>query len=433
MEKKHPLRTMRERYNLSIDALAEETKLSRRTILRAEKGYAINPSSRRILCEYFTKVEGRPITSQQLGLLVVVQEELPLLEIRKAPRKDSMETMEMNMKRRDFMIKTLQLSGAASMIPLLMNQENLERLVVFINNPSLVDIHALEYLEGVIDACWHLSNKSKIIEVERILPVYLPHIVTLAHQSWKHQRGAAHLASQSFILAAEIDRGNIHAMLAYCQLAVLYSQVAENQSIQAAALKQQATISLVGKDPKTALLLYQKALSLIERLSPLLRSRIYLGLASSSARCTQKQEALHYLGEAHAYFPEQPEKDPNYLYTVCSKPVLHLYEAITYTELEQPQNAWEALMAIDGLDPKMPIPVSMQIEFLNLQAKTAAALGNMELSLSYLQASIHTSIQQGYNLWFDEARDIYQELLSIWPKEPQVKGLRDLLEKQTMH
>jgi transcriptional regulator with XRE-family HTH domain len=433
MEKKHPLREVRERYNLSIDALAEETKLSRRTILRAEKGYAIYPSSRRILCEYFTKVEGRPITSQQLGLLVVVQEESPIEEIRKAPRKDAMETMEMNMKRRDFIIKTLQLSGAASMIPLMMNQENLERLVVFINNPSLVDIHALEYLEGVIDACWHLSNESKITEVERILPVYLPHIVTLAHQPWKHQQRAAHLASQSFILAAEIDRGNICAMLAYCQQAVLYSQVSENQSIQAAALKQQATISLVGKDPKTALLLYQKVLSLVDALSPLLRSRIYLGLASSSARCTQKQEALYYLGKAHAYFPDQPEQDPNYLYTVCSRPVMYLYDAITYTDLKQPKNAWDALMTIDGLNPKLPIPISMQIEFLNLQAKTATTLGNMELSISYLQASIHTSIQQGYKLWFAEARDIYQVLLSTWPNEPQVKALRDLFEKQTMH
>jgi tetratricopeptide (TPR) repeat protein len=433
MEKKHPLRTMRERYNLSIDALAQETKLSRRTILRAEKGYAIYPSSRRILCDYFTKLEGRSITSQQLGLLEAAQEELPLKEIQQVPRKDTMETMEVNVKRRDFIIKTLQLTGAASLIPIMMNQENLQRLVVFINNPSLVDIHALEYLEGVIDACWHLSNKSKIAEVERILPVYLPHIVTLAHQPWKQQQRAAHLASQSFILAAEIDRGNIHAMLAYCQQAVLYSQVAENQNIQAAALKQQATISLVGKDPKTALLLYQKALSLIEHLSPLLLSRIYLGLASSSARCEQKQETMRYLGQAHAYFPEQPEKDPNYLYTICSIPVLHLYEAITFAELKQPKKAWEALMTIDGLDPKMPIPISMQIEFLNLQAKTAAILGNMESSISCLQASINASVCQGYNLWFDEARDIYQELLSIWPKEPQVKGLRDLLDKQTLH
>jgi DNA-binding XRE family transcriptional regulator len=426
METEHPLRKMRERHDLSIDALAEATNLSRRTILRVEQGYAIYPSSRRLLCAYFTKLEQRQITSQELGLIGAVRKQSPSEEKQSVLITGANETMQINKKRRDLINTALRMSGAALMLPTAMKLENLEQLVAAMNNPSRVDKPALTYLEGVIDSCWHLSNASKTTEVEQILPIYLPHLVTLAYQPSKHQQRAAHLASQSYILAAEIDRGNIHAMKAYCQQAVLYSQVAENPDIQVAALKQQATIYLVGRDPTAALQKYEEALLLINHVSPLLRSRVYLGLASASARCKRKQDALRYLGLARQSFPGQPEQDPNYLYTVCSEPVLHLYEALTYTDLEQPKDAWEALLTVDGLQPKMPVPISTRIEFLNLQAKTAAELGDMELSISCLQESVQVSHKLGYNLWLNEAQDIYQGIVEIWPEEPQIQALRDL-------
>lgn len=428
METKHPLRAMREHYDLSIDALAEQIHLSKRTILRAEQGYAVYPSSRSILCAYFSKLEGRQVTSQQLGLLGATRKKSPSKEKQGTPTREAMETMEMNKKRRDFIIKALQLSRAGLTLPAAMNLGNLEQLVAVMNNPSAVGTPALSYLEGIIDSCWQLSNASKIAEVEQILPAYLPYIVTLAHQPSKHQKRAAHLASQAYILSAEIDRGNIHAMKAYCQQAILYSQVAEAADIQVAALKQLATIYLIERDPTAALLKYQEALPLIHRVSPLLRSRVYLGLANASARCKRKQDALRYLGLAHESFPREPEQDPNYLYTVCSEPVLHLYEALTYTDLEQPKDAWKALMIVDGLRPKMPVPISTRIEFLNLQAKSSAELGNMELSTSYLHSSVHASSKRGYNLWLNEAHDISQQLMGKWPNEPQIQALRDAFE-----
>jgi hypothetical protein len=423
METKHPLRVMREHYNLSIDALAEATKLSRRTILRAEQGYVIYPSSRHMLCAYFTKLEGKQVTSQQLGL---TPEESPSEGQQNYPSRVAMEIMRMDRKRRDLIVKALQMSGATFTLPPAMSLDNLEQLVAVINNPSRIGPAALAYLEGVIESCWHLSNASRITEVEQILPAYLPHLVTFAYQPSKYQQKAAQLASQGYILAAELDRGNIHAMKAYCQQAILYSQIAENPDIQVAALKQQATICLVGRDPATALLKYQETLPLVNDVSPLLRSRVYLGLASASARCNRKQDALRYLDLARESFPGQPEQDPNYLYTVCSEPVLHLYEALTYTDLEQPKDAWQALLTVDGLRPTMPVPISTRIEFLNLQAKTAAELGNLELSTSYLQASVYASRRYGYNLWLNEAQTVYQQLVRRWPHEPQIQALREV-------
>ena len=313
----------------------------------------------------------------------------------------------------------------------LLNPEPWERLARAVQKPSSVNEETLSYFEKLTDFCWHLSNNNQVATAEQILPRYLPQLVAFVHQPSKYQRRAAHLASQGYILAAEIEPANVYAMKAYCQQAVLYSQIADSNDIQAAALKQQATIFLVNKETEKALGVYQEALPLLIEVSPLLRSRIYLGLASAYARESQqyKQDALRYLGLARESFPERPESDLNYLYTVCSLPVLHLYEALTYTDLQQPKDAWTALRKVEGMKPKMPVPESTRIEFLNLQAKTAASLGNLELSHAYLRAAVEATSVSGHRLWLDEAFDVYQYLYMIWPDEPVVRSLAGLFEK----
>jgi hypothetical protein len=139
---------------------------------------------------------------------------------------------------------------------------------------------------------------------------------------------------------------------------------------------------------------------------------------------------VRYLGLAQEAFPAHPEADPSYLYTVCDLPVLHLYEALTYTDLEQPKDAWTALVKVDGLHPSMPVPESTRIEFLNLQATTAATLGQLELSQTYLQAGVEAAHKSGHALWIDEAFEGYQLIRARWPDEPQVRTLAGLFEQQ---
>src|SRR5690348_14651255 len=59
----HPLRAMRDRFNLTQKRLAEETGVAAQTILRAEHNKPINAESRRLLCEYFG------MSSDELGLV----------------------------------------------------------------------------------------------------------------------------------------------------------------------------------------------------------------------------------------------------------------------------------------------------------------------------------------------------------------------------
>jgi transcriptional regulator with XRE-family HTH domain len=57
------LRLLREHLNFSIQEVAEATGLSFRTVLRAEQGEPLNPHSRRLLCQFYSK------TPEELGLV----------------------------------------------------------------------------------------------------------------------------------------------------------------------------------------------------------------------------------------------------------------------------------------------------------------------------------------------------------------------------
>ena len=66
----HPLRIMREQYNFTLEQLSIATKLSVKTLWKAEHGEPIGAESRRLLCKYFRK------TSQELGLIATTKEKM---------------------------------------------------------------------------------------------------------------------------------------------------------------------------------------------------------------------------------------------------------------------------------------------------------------------------------------------------------------------
>jgi transcriptional regulator with XRE-family HTH domain len=438
----HPLRVMRESLNLSIDGLAEATGVSARTILRAEQSHVLQPGSRRLLCQFFKK------SAEELGLLPQQQRlaqrsmnalQFPdpiIVAVTEAQAAillgdtDSMKNR-FDESRRALLWQMLMAGATLTTAPhSVVNSDLLERLVRVFANPTRIDETTIVYLEQLIAGYWQKSNESQAEVVEQALPFYLPKLTALAHQSSPFQRRAAHLAAQGYILAAEVDRANVGAMKAYAQQGVLYAQIAEDPNIQAAALKQQATMYLVDKAPDLALQKYTEALPLVRTVSPLLQSRIYLGLASAYARCgsLHKQDAQRYLGLARDGFPEHPEADANYLYTVCGRSVLHFYEALTYMDLHQPDDAWLSLSQVDGVHPKLPTPESTRIEIINLQARTAAAQGNMEQSIAYWLAGIDAATALGYSIWKEEATEVYSYLCERWPHEVQVQALASHLE-----
>ncbi|WP_338251503.1 helix-turn-helix transcriptional regulator [Dictyobacter halimunensis] len=334
--------------------------------------------------------------------------------------------------RRNALKQLLGVSGLTLAMPMneLINPEPWDRLSRGLAKPTNINEETLTHFSKLVDTCWGLNNASQPETVQEILPTFLPRVETLAQTSSKNQKAAAAIASQGYILAAEVDKGNVPVLERYCDLAVQYSQLTGDYSIQVAALKQMATIALVAKKTDKALQTYQRALSLTRYVSPLLRARIYMGLASAYARCGNQQDALRYRGRAHEVFPSQPEEDPSFLYTVCNEAVLHLYDGLTYMDLDQPQQAWDALAQVDGLNPKLPIAESWRIEIINLQGSAAAELGNLEMSCAYVEAGANAAVEQGYEIWQSESADVFKQIQMRWPVETRVKNLEGLFQQR---
>jgi transcriptional regulator with XRE-family HTH domain len=444
------LRRARERRLWTIETAAEEVGVSWLTYSRWERGER-KPrlSTLALLCKAFNmpaeelgfaeaieqslQDEARDVTrllapqpNQGVSIIVLTDQQVASLT---ALLGDN--TMKFDASRRMMLQHLLGVTGLTLAISPqeLLNPEHWERLSLSLVQPSNINAETLRHFGKLTETCWHLSNASEASTVEQILPTYLPKIEAIAKQPSKYQKAAANITSQGYILAAEVDKGNIAAMERYCDLAVEYSQVAEDHNLQVAALKQQATIALVARKTEKALQIYLQTLPFIRFASPLLRARIYMGLASAYARCGQVQDAQHYLGLAHDAFPAYPEDDPSYLYTVCSIPVLHLYDGLTYMDINKPQAAWDALEKVDGLHPKMSVPESSRIEIVNLQASAAIALEDMERGYTYLESGIMAARTQGYNLWASESFDVYQTMLIKWPLERQVKSMVDMFRQ----
>jgi len=98
-------------------------------------------------------------------------------------------------------------------------------------------------------------------------------------------------------------------------------------------------------------------------------------------------------------------------------------------DLDQPQQAWDILATMDGLHPKMHVAESWHIEIINLQASAAAALGDLELSCTYVEAGAKAAKAQEYEIWQSEASDVFKQIQLCWPYESRVKTLADLFHQ----
>ncbi len=294
--------------------------------------------------------------------------------------------------------------------------------------PSNISTQTLEQFARINEACWYITNGTEIAIIGRVLPSYLPQLSSVARIPSKNQSFAAHLTAQGYLLAGlvALDQMNTTAMERYSKLAVQYSQIAKDHNLENAAIKQQATMYLVAKNPSKTLQTYQQSLSFIDKVTPLLRSRAYQGLASAAARCGQEEEAQRYIGLAYDTFPDDFEHDPSYLYADSGLSVLYMYDGLTRLDLDQPQAALEAFNKVDGLAPKIPVGESTRLEFINLQAKAATAMRDREASCIYVEAATEQAKALDSQWGRSEAWEVYQQMRAVWPGDPKIRGLSEL-------
>jgi transcriptional regulator with XRE-family HTH domain len=277
-----------------------------------------------------------------------------------------------------------------------------------------------------IPICWRLYFDGCFLEADSLLSDCLPSLATLVLQASPYQKWAASLASKAHQLACmfALQAQKFGKALVHAKQAFHYGQVAEDPNVQVASLIRKGLVYFYLERPEQKLATYQEAIQYSSSASPLLRGRVYMGLAEAHSNFGQKQEyqAKHFLELAHKTFPDNPREDPNYVYTFFKLP--QEYGGLIYLNLNEPSKAWEAFARVDKAIPTTVSPERVELSIR--QARASAALGNLEQTRAYLEAAIISAAELGSDLRYNETHEVYQQVLRQWGQEQQIKELSDL-------
>lgn len=328
--------------------------------------------------------------------------------------------------------KTLEALLAAMSVALvqpqgLLQAETWKPLLASTMDLAKVNAETMQDLQSLIDACWQLSKGNELALAEQLLPMYMAKVIPLAQQSSPYQQEATSLAAQGFYLHSilALHRNNLSAKEMYGKQAIQYSRISGNQDLLIASLKGLGDTYHDTGQHSQALQAYRNALQYIKGASPLLQTRVYMGLAVAHAHVAQKQDSLKYLGLANDTFPDHPETDPSFSFAEFGRPWMILFEGITLSQLGQTQ---QALNIFDQIEqPALVVPERIRIEIINQRAKTAIFAGDLEQGAAYVETGLMGAKALGSQRRYSEAYENFQQMSLLWPQEKRVTELGELL------
>lgn len=320
-------------------------------------------------------------------------------------------------------------------------QQGLKGIGVALLTPnlfSLMQVGTMLHDEEVLSVCatslpifWRLYFEGQLSEVQRVLPACISQLALLVRQPSRYQQQAASVVSKAHQLACmlSLQEQDYGAALIHVDEALRGAHLASDANLKAASLIRKALVyryinRSLKKCPDQILEAYQEAAQYISSISPLLRGRLYTGLAEAYSGLEQEDEAKHALERAYTVFPEKPQDDPNFSYTHFKLP--QKFEAVMYLNLEQADKAWEALAKIDASVAMAVVPDRVELSLD--QARASLLLGDMEQSCKYLEFATTSASALGSDLRYHEAYSIYKQMYVQWPREQQVKALGELFQ-----
>lgn len=277
--------------------------------------------------------------------------------------------------------------------------------------------------------CRRLGEGNELQIAEKILWSYIPYVETLVTRTLREPQTAAGIVSQGYLLAASLagHRNDLHARQYCSEQALLYGEIAQDDTLQVAALRQLAATFDYLKLPHKVLQTYQRALLHIDHVPPLLRSCIYAALSGVHAQFQQKHDVDHFLGLAYESFGEHQGDEPDFLRAInASQNLLIHWHGMNHLLLGQPRLAEKIFLQLDVLDPHMQLPKRIRSEAINSRARMFIAVGNMEQACAYLEIAVKMATEIGSSLRLQEVINTFQSLRSYWPNEKKVQALGDL-------
>jgi tetratricopeptide (TPR) repeat protein len=289
----------------------------------------------------------------------------------------------------------------------------------------------LQEFAALTDLCRRLSEGSELQTAERILWAYLPRIEAfVTSSSLKEPERAARLIAEGYLLAASLvgHRNDLYRRQKYSEQALFYGEIAQDATLQVAAIRQIATTFNYQERFQQVLETYQRALPLLADVSPLLRSCIYAALSGVYAQFQRKDEADRAIGVAYEHFGEHQGEEPDLLRSInASENLLIQWAGENHLKLGRPRQAEAVLSKLNVMDPQLKLPKRIRIEAINARVQMFLAIDQMEQACSYLETALQLAIEVGSSLRLREVTQTLHLLRKQWPEEKPVRQLSDLL------
>lgn len=366
----HPLRAMRDRFNLTQKRLAEETGVGAQTILRAEHNKPINAESRRLLCEYFG------MSAEELGLItdeapeknsLPPSSQLPLAQLPGLPEAiargvvlavQELEGQHMEKSRRNF-LQMLGLTSTAMITPTPPVQGTAspestvtplwERLIKALESSSLIDEETLLQVEASTRDCWRI--------LPNVLGAFSPHLLHHAQQQLEvvtellesappqaTRIRLAAVAGEFAQIVGEIlfDLKENEKAERYYNVAIAAAQAAEDDLMHAIALGRKSFVPIYEQNPQAALPLLHQAHRLTTCNAPLI-TRAWLEAVEAEALANMHDETAccKALDRSERYLSLAVPAEvsiPRFSYST-----LLGYKGVCALRLKQPQRAQDVL------------------------------------------------------------------------------------------
>ncbi|MBV9019658.1 MAG: helix-turn-helix transcriptional regulator [Ktedonobacteraceae bacterium] len=296
-----------------------------------------------------------------------------------------------------------------------------------------------QYAAG-ITACEHLSrgNYEDLSLAFSLLSTYLSVLKAIVRESHQYRKDAAGLVAQCYlllhVLGLHVESPTVAIAKGYAQLAVTYSQESGDQVLQMIALRNLTWAYNHTRHFQSALKTIEQAKYLIEHwrrpVPPQVRSTIYSTLAVIQVKNgVSAIPALRLAKEA--FFAPSGDGDDlvhadfSHAQLMRDSGLTHYYQA----EYKEALNSFAQVIDPNDLSAKVAMPIRIHVELLNTQTTVAlkSPTRDMEQVIAFWKAGIQGAIGLQSQQRFEEACTTYEVMEGVWPGEPRIKELRDLV------
>jgi tetratricopeptide (TPR) repeat protein len=306
----------------------------------------------------------------------------------------------------------------------IINPEPWERLARARVQPAALNEETLHHFEHLLGVCWDLSNTQALDVAEAVLSSFLPKLLALPQKEGRIAIFLSHSLRLWSILAHH--RLNLASKVQLCEQSVEYAHLAHDPNSLVPALIELASAYEGTNQPEKRFKALQEALYQSTHASPLVQSRAYSRNAVILAESGREREAQLYIGLAQEVFPNDPTKDPGFLFTDSSIFRFSYHAGLVRVLTGNAAKADDAFELYKQHPSGSHIPERIRLEIANGQSKAAILINDAERYATLLEAVIIGSANIGSKKRLDEAYRIFRDQMPpAWLAHQHIQTLTE--------